>query len=102
MVRAASSDDARPLLTGVLIAAEGNGVRLVATDSYRLAMRDIGGSDALADSAQILVPARALAELQKLSVLGSTAKESASDGPTATGVTRVEAPQWGCRWATTT
>lgn len=80
VVRAASSDDARPLLTGVLIAAEGNGVRLVATDSYRLAMRDIGGSDALADSAQILVPARALAELQKLSVLGSTAKESASDG----------------------
>ena len=83
VVRAASSDDARPLLTGVLIAAEGNGVRLVATDSYRLAMRDIDGSDALVDSAQILVPARALAELQKLSVLGSTAKESsaaATDG----------------------
>jgi len=89
VVRAASSDDARPLLTGVLIAAEGNGVRLVATDSYRLAMRDIDGSDALSDSAQILVPARALAELQKLSVLGSTVKESAEgesggegEGPT--------------------
>ena len=36
-----------PLLTGVLIAAEGGGIRLVATDSYRLAMRDIDGSDAL-------------------------------------------------------
>ena len=35
VVRAASNDDARPLLTGVLIAAEGNGIRLVATDSYR-------------------------------------------------------------------
>ncbi len=77
VVRAASSDDARPLLTGVLIAAEGSGVRLVATDSYRLAMRDIDGSDALTDSAQILVPARALAELQKLSGLGAAAKESA-------------------------
>jgi DNA polymerase-3 subunit beta len=77
VVRAASSDDARPLLTGVLIAAEGSGVRLVATDSYRLAMRDIEGSDALTDSAQILVPARALAELQKLSGLGAAAKESA-------------------------
>jgi DNA polymerase-3 subunit beta len=76
VVRAASSDDARPLLTGVLIAAEGSGVRLVATDSYRLAMRDIDGSDALVDSAQILVPARALAELQRLSVLGSAAKET--------------------------
>ncbi len=41
VVRAASSDDARPLLTGVLIAPEDKGVRLVATDSYRLAMRDI-------------------------------------------------------------
>jgi DNA polymerase-3 subunit beta len=76
VVRAASSDDARPLLTGVLIAAEGSGVRLVATDSYRLAMRDIDGSDALADNSQILVPARALAELQRLSLLGQTGKES--------------------------
>ncbi len=78
VVRAASSDDARPLLTGVLIAAEGDGVRLVATDSYRLAMRDIGGSDAFSESSQILVPARALAELQKLSVLGLTSRESGS------------------------
>ncbi len=78
VVRAASADDARPLLTGVLIAAEGSGVRLVATDSYRLAMRDIDGSDALVDSAQILVPARALAELQKLSVLGSAGREASS------------------------
>jgi len=81
VVRAASSDDARPLLTGVLIAAEGNGIRLVATDSYRLAMRDIDGSDALADTLQILVPARALAELQKLSALGMSLKD---DGSSAT------------------
>jgi DNA polymerase-3 subunit beta len=76
VVRAASNDDARPLLTGVLIASEGNGVRLVATDSYRLALRDIEGSDAFVDNAQILVPARALAELQRLSALGSAAKEA--------------------------
>jgi DNA polymerase-3 subunit beta len=76
VVRAASNDDARPLLTGVLIAPEGSGIRLVATDSYRLAMRDIEGSDALSDSSQILVPARALAELQKLSALGVSAKDS--------------------------
>jgi DNA polymerase III subunit beta len=76
VVRAASNDDARPLLTGVLIASEGNGVRLVATDSYRLALRDIEGSDAFVDNAQILVPARALAELQRLSALGSAAREA--------------------------
>lgn len=80
VVRAASSDDARPLLTGVLIAPEGGGVRLVATDSYRLAMRDIDGSDAFAGTGEILVPARALAELQRLSALGSSPKEGAVDG----------------------
>ncbi len=87
VVRAASSDDARPLLTGVLIAAEGGGIRLVATDSYRLAMRDIEGSDALTDASQILVPARALAELQRLSALGSTPKED--------GEGNTEAPKVG-------
>lgn len=82
VVRAASNDDARPLLTGVLVAAEGSGIRLVATDSYRLALRDLAGNDAKLDAAQILVPARALAELQRLSALGSLAKEgsTATDG----------------------
>jgi DNA polymerase-3 subunit beta len=80
VVRAASNDDARPLLTGVLVAAEGTGIRLVATDSYRLALRDLAGSDAKLDAAQILVPARALAELQRLSALGSLAKEGAGAG----------------------
>jgi len=92
VVRAASNDDARPLLTGVLIATEGAGIRLVATDSYRLALRDIEGSDASLDAAQILVPARALAELQRLSSLGTGAKEArksedgAPDGPTLVGL----------------
>ncbi len=87
VVRAASGDDARPLLTGVLIAAEGSGVRLVATDSYRLAMRDIEGSDALADGAEILVPARALSELQKLPALGLAAKDTGSGDGSADGET---------------
>jgi DNA polymerase III subunit beta len=76
VVRAASSDDARPLLPGVLIAPEGKGVRLVATDSYRLAMRDIDGTESFSDQNQILVPARALAELQRLSVLSGGTKDS--------------------------
>ena len=89
VVRAASSDDARPLLTGVLIAPEGTGVRLVATDSYRLALRDIEGSDAFVGTSQILVPARALAELQRLSGLGSGSKgaDAAGDSDDETGTT---------------
>jgi DNA polymerase-3 subunit beta len=67
VVRAASNDDARPLLTGVLVAAEGSGTRLVATDSYRLALRDLTGTGPLPEGTdQILIPARALTELQRL------------------------------------
>jgi DNA polymerase-3 subunit beta len=91
VVRAASTDDARPLLTGVLIAPEGSGVRLVATDSYRLAMRDIDGTNAFADTSEILVPARALAELQRLSVLGSSGR----DGGSADGGGQSQGPTVG-------
>lgn len=66
VVRAASNDDGRPLLTGVLITSEHGVVRLVATDSYRLALRDLEGTKALDDQDDTLVPARALAELQRL------------------------------------
>ncbi len=63
VVQAASSDDARPILTGVLMAAEGGGLRLVATDSYRLAVRDLEGSAVLDEGQSVLVPSRALREL---------------------------------------
>jgi DNA polymerase-3 subunit beta len=63
VVPAASSDDARPILTGVLMAAEGGGLRLVATDSYRLAVRDLEGSAVLEEGQSVLVPSRALREL---------------------------------------
>jgi len=73
VVRAASGDDARPLLTGVLFTNEDGAIRLVATDSYRLALRDLGGAGGLADGMEVLVPARALAELQRLSPAGGGA-----------------------------
>ncbi|WCO67108.1 DNA polymerase III subunit beta [Iamia majanohamensis] len=63
VVPAASSDDARPILTGVLMAAEGGGLRLVATDSYRLAVRDLEGKAVLEEGQSVLVPSRALREL---------------------------------------
>lgn len=65
VVRVASTDDARPLLTGVLFTTEGDETRLVATDSYRLALRGLRGAT-VSDQADFLVPARALAELQRL------------------------------------
>ncbi|HET7487938.1 MAG TPA: DNA polymerase III subunit beta [Acidimicrobiales bacterium] len=66
VVRAASADDARPILTGVLMAAEPGGLRLVATDSYRLAVRDLPGTTVLGEGQQVLVPSKALSELQRL------------------------------------
>ena len=49
VVPAASADDSRPILTGVLLAAEAGGLRLVATDSYRLAVRDLPGTSVLGE-----------------------------------------------------
>lgn len=59
---AASTDDARPTLTGVLFEANDGDLRLVATDSYRLAVRDVPG--VVAEGAK-LVPYRALRELAR-------------------------------------
>ncbi len=66
VIPAASHDDARPILTGVLMAAEAGGLRLVATDSYRLAVRDLPGQTVLAEGQTVLVPSRALGELARL------------------------------------
>lgn len=59
---AASGDPARPILTGVLFETTDDGVRLVATDSYRLAVRDLVGAGLVS---QGLIPARGLRELAR-------------------------------------
>jgi DNA polymerase III subunit beta len=66
VVRAASTDEARPILTGVLLTAENGGLRMVATDSYRLAVRDLADHQVLGADQKVLVPGRALSELQRL------------------------------------
>jgi DNA polymerase-3 subunit beta len=66
VVRAASKDDLRPILTGVLLTAHSGGLRLVATDSYRLAVRDLAGVSMLQEGQRVLVAAKGLAEVQRL------------------------------------
>lgn len=66
VVRAASGDDALPVISGVLMTAEADGLRLVATDRYRLALRDLPGISVLREGQKVLVPSRALSELQRL------------------------------------
>lgn len=71
VVPAASSDDSRPILTGVLMTPVDVGLRLVATDSYRLAVADIPGALVLEGDQSILVPSRALGEISR--VVGNAA-----------------------------
>src|SRR2546423_11498006 len=58
--RAAARDEARPTLTGVLLEVTREGVTLIATDSYRLALRDMTAT--AEGESQALVPERALSE----------------------------------------
>lgn len=60
VARAASRDEARPVLTGVLLEVSREGVTLVATDSYRLAVRDLVAT--AGGEARAIVPERALTE----------------------------------------
>lgn len=73
---AASGDDARPTLTGVLFEEQNGGsLRLVATDSYRLAVRDVPG---VGTTGSRLIPNRALRELGR-TVGGGTMKVALGD-----------------------
>ena len=91
VVGAASRDDARPILTGVLLAAESGGLRLVATDSYRLALRDLPGTSLLAEGQHVLVPARALGELVRVlsGATSATLRLGGDDASFEVGTTRV-------------
>jgi DNA polymerase III subunit beta len=62
--RAASRDEARPHLTGVLVHAGGTELRMVATDSYRLAVKETKLEAPLdGEDLEVNVPVRALQEL---------------------------------------
>ncbi len=82
VVRAALTDDTRaPQLTGVLMLPTPTGLRLVATDSYRLAFKDLAGVSGPSGTGDVLVPARALAEVQRLVGSQPEAKEDGDAAP---------------------
>ena len=63
---AASRDDVTPVITGVLLHLNGSELSLMATDRYRVAVRNVkwNSSEALSD-VSALVPSRTLAEVGK-------------------------------------
>jgi DNA polymerase-3 subunit beta len=66
VARAASRDDMRPVLTGVLVTASGSEMTMVATDSYRLAVKRTELDPALDGELEANIPARALRELGRI------------------------------------
>jgi DNA polymerase-3 subunit beta len=64
--RSASRDETRPVLTGILVSATGDELRMVATDSYRLAVKETKLESPLAGTLEANVPARALNELARI------------------------------------
>ena len=63
---AASTDEARPVLTGVLVQIQQGNLTLAATDGHRLAVRKLPVSGGSELEASLIVPARALAELSRV------------------------------------
>ena len=66
VARSASRDETRPHLTGVLVSASGKELRMVATDSYRLSVKETSLEEPLDGELEANVPARTLQELGRV------------------------------------
>jgi DNA polymerase-3 subunit beta len=71
VARAASRDESRPVLTGILVSFTGGKIVMAATDSFRLAVKEteLGGD---APELEAIVPSRALQELARIANAGDT------------------------------
>jgi DNA polymerase-3 subunit beta len=63
---AASNDEARPVLMGVLMNVEKDKVTMVAADGFRLSVRKAQLTNAVAQPINVIIPARALNELARV------------------------------------
>ena len=63
---AASTDEARPVLMGVLVIVEGDQITMAAADGFRLSVRSATLSTPAPQPVNIIVPARALSELARI------------------------------------
>jgi len=71
VARAASRDESRPVLTGILVSFTGGKLVMAATDSYRLAVKETE-LDSPAPELEAIVPGRALQELARIASSGDT------------------------------
>ncbi len=66
VVFAAATDESRPTLTGVNARFNGKRLTLAATDGFRLAVRSTELAAAVPEKSEVIIPARALAELSRI------------------------------------
>jgi DNA polymerase III subunit beta len=75
VVFAASTDEARPVLTGVQLTVQNSGgastITLCAADGFRLSVRKAELSSAAGRSISVIIPARALSELARVAADGN-------------------------------
>jgi DNA polymerase-3 subunit beta len=76
--RAASRDETRPVLTGVLVRIGADGLTMVATDSYRLAVKRTELETEIGGELEANIPAKALRELGRLVAGGDLGEVSVS------------------------
>ena len=74
VARSASRDETRPVLTGILISAAEQELRMVATDSYRLSVKRTVLEAPLQSSLEANIPARALQELTRVAQQSQSAE----------------------------
>ncbi|MBI3159812.1 MAG: DNA polymerase III subunit beta [Chloroflexi bacterium] len=67
---AASSDDARPVLTGILVTVEGDRITMASADGFRLSVRSAQLSEPAPQPIRVIIPARAMNELARIATDG--------------------------------
>ncbi len=71
---AASTDEARPVLTGILLKLDGDKITLAATDGFRISIREDVISNPIPHPVEAIIPARALIELAR--IIGGSSEET--------------------------
>jgi DNA polymerase-3 subunit beta len=83
--RAVSRDEARPVLTGILVKFGDGKLVMAATDSYRLSYKETPIEGAMPDI-EAIVPARALEELRRLAPSGGTVELGVQENQVLFGI----------------
>jgi len=66
VIKSTSIDETRPILTGVFLNIINNKLKMVATDSYRLAIKEVDLKEGLKDKIKVIIPSKTLGELIKI------------------------------------